>query len=822
MIPRGAQPASPEQASAIGGVQLEIPAELPILPLRRAVAYPLTGLPLTVERPESIQLVDQAATGNRLLGLVTMKVEKEEGATPEDVYRVGTVASILRLVKTPTGGMLVWVAGLERFRIIEFIQSQPFLRARVEPAPDRMGPSMELEALARNTVELFGRMVQLVTHLPDELTLAVVNAETPRHLVYLVANGIKVRTEEAQEILEIDDVADKLRRLNQILTRELEVLELGKKIQTEAQGEMEKAQREYFLRQQLKAIQKELGETDEQTKEINELQEKIEAAGMSEEAKRQALRELERLRDMPPAAAEYSVIKTYLDWLIKLPWQVRTEDNLDIARARQILDEDHFDLEAIKDRILEYLAVRKLHLERGTASEKVSSKGAILNFVGPPGTGKTSLGQSIARALGRTFIRMSLGGMRDEAEIRGHRRTYVGALPGRIIQSLVRIESKNPVLMLDEVDKIGMDFRGDPAAALLEVLDPQQNYTFRDHYLDVDFDLSQVMFITTANVIDTIPPALLDRMETLFLDGYTEDEKLGIARGYLIPRQREANGLREGEIEFQEDAVRRVINDYTREAGLRNLEREIGTICRKVATKIAAGAAGPVMVRAEDVPEYLGPPRFYNEILERTTVPGVATGLSVTPVGGDIIFIEATKMKGNGNLLITGRLGEVMRESAQAALSFVKSKASQWGIDEKLFSETDIHLHFPAGAIPKDGPSAGVTTATALVSLMTNRPVKSDVAMTGEITLRGKVLPVGGIKQKVLAACRAGIKTVILPRRNEKDLAEVPDDARKILDFALVDTVDEVLQAALEDHVLETPPLEREPEPAGVAQPQRR
>lgn len=779
--------------------KLTIPSELPILPLRKTVAFPLSGLPLTVERPESIQLVDQASLGNRMMGLVTMKVEKEGPAGPEDMHRMGTVALIQRLIKTPGGGVLLLVVGLERIRILEFTQVQPFLKARVEVASDVVQESLELEALARNTVELFGRMVRLVSYLPDELTLAVANAEEPRQLVYLVANGIRLETADAQEILEIDDVATKLRKLNMVLSRELEVLELGKKIQSEAQTEIDKAQREYFLRQQLRAIQKELGEVDEQTKETNELREKVDKAGMSEEARKQTLRELDRLATMPPAAAEYSVIKTYLDWLLNLPWQKRTDDNLDINRARQILDEDHYDLQEIKDRILEYLAVRKLHLERSPDGEKPPFKGAILNFVGPPGTGKTSLGQSIARALGRKFIRMSLGGMRDEAEIRGHRRTYVGALPGRIMQSIVRAESKNPVFMLDEADKIGLDFRGDPAAALLEVLDPAQNHAFRDHYLDVDFDLSQVMFITTANLLDTIPPPLLDRMETIQLDGYTPEEKIKIAYGYLIPRQIKENGLREGEILFQAEALQAIITDYTREAGLRNLEREIGTICRKVATKIAAGEKGPVNISKEAVPEYLGPAKFYYEPVERTAVPGVATGLAWTPSGGDILFIEATAMKGKGGLILTGKLGEVMRESAQAALSYVRSKAKELGIDEKVFSLNDIHIHFPAGAIPKDGPSAGVTTATTLVSLLTGRPVKPEVAMTGEITLRGRVLPVGGMKQKVLAAHRAGLKTVILPRRNEKDLAELPSEPKKDLKFILVDTVDEVLGAALAD-----------------------
>ena len=792
----------------------KIPSELPILPLRNTVAFPLTGIPLSVQRPESVQLVDQAALGNRLLGLVAMKTPKAERAEPEDVYRVGTAASIHRLIKSPRGEAGLLILGLERIRILEFTQSEPYLVAKVEVIPDIVEEGIELEARARNTTQLFSQLIQLATTIPDEMALAIANADDPRQLLYMVANLIRVDTEAAQELLEMDRLDEKLARLNGMLRREIEVLELGQKIQSEAREEMEKTQREYFLRQQLKAIQRELGEVDEQSKVIEELRERIESAGMSEEAESEARRELERLESMPQAAAEYSVIRTYLDWLTGLPWKVVSEDNLDIASARQILDEDHYDLDEIKERILEYLAVRKLHLERTENSQEKPFKGAILNFVGPPGTGKTSLGRSIARALGREFVRMSLGGVRDEAEIRGHRRTYVGALPGRIIQALKRSGSKNPVFMLDEVDKIGMDFRGDPASALLEVLDPEQNHAFRDHYLDVDFDLSQVMFITTANVTDTVPPPLLDRMETLRLDGYTEEEKLRIAQGYLIPRQIEAHSLRDEEISFDEAALRTIISDYTREAGVRNLEREIGTVCRKVATEIASGEAANATVTSEAVRTYLGVPRFYNETAERTQIPGVATGLAVTAAGGDILFIEATKMAGKGSLLTTGRLGEVMRESAQAALSWVRSRSEALGIDDRAFAENDIHIHFPAGAIPKDGPSAGVTTATALVSLMTERPVSETVAMTGEITLRGRVLPVGGIKQKVLAAHRAGLKTVILPRRNEADLEDLPQQARDSLTFTLVETIDEVLSAALREGSPEETPEAEEPTPA--------
>ncbi len=780
--------------------RLAIPGELPILPLRKTVVYPLTFLPLTVERPETVKLIDDAVLGNRIVGLVAVRNEEADRATPADLYSTGTAAVIHRAVKSPTGSVGVIVQGIERIRPTEFVQTEPYLRASIEVAPDEEEKeSLEVEALSRNTIELFQRMVSLVSYLPNELMAAVLNTEAPRQLAYLVANAVRIETRDAQQILEINSVKDKLHKLNAVLGRELEVLELGQKIKDQAQSEMEKTQREYFLRQQLKAIQQELGEQDEQTKEMNELREKIETAGMSEEAKKEALRELDRLSGMPPAAAEHSVIKTYLDWLINLPWQVTTEDNLDINRARQILDEDHYDLEEIKERILEYLAVRRLRLEREEGEGGKDSKGAILNFVGPPGTGKTSLGRSIARALGRKFIRMSLGGMRDEAEIRGHRRTYIGALPGRIIQSIKRVGSKNPVFMLDEVDKIGTDFRGDPSSALLEVLDPEQNFSFRDHYLDVDWDLSPVMFITTGNVLHTIPPPLLDRMETIELDGYTEEEKVKIAQRYLIPRQIEENSLREEEIEFQEDALRLIIREYTREAGLRNLEREIGSVCRKVATKIAAGEEGSAVIAADNVSHFLGKPRFYNEAAERTEVPGVATGLVVTSTGGDITFIEATKMKGGKGLTLTGKLGDVMKESAQAALSYVRSRAKEFNIDEDFFGETDLHIHFPAGAIPKDGPSAGVTIATALVSLLTDTPVKCDVGMTGEITLRGRVLPIGGVKQKLLAAARVGLKTVILPQRNEKDLDELPDEIRKEMNFVLVDTMEEVLEAALGD-----------------------
>jgi ATP-dependent Lon protease len=712
------------------------------------------------------------------------------------------------LRKAPDGTVFLMAQGMERVRVREFIQTDPYLVARVEAAPDQVEETIEMKALMRNISEAVSRLISLMPQVPTEVVMAIASIDDPRQLAYAVAVNLRLEMADAQEILELDNVRDKLHKLMTLLDREIEVMELGRKIRTEAQSEMEKVQREYFLREQLKAIKKELGEEDEQSLEVEEYRRKIAEAGMPEEVEKEAKRELDRLAKMPTAAAEYSVIKTYLDWLTDLPWNVATEDNLDIARARHILDEDHYDLQEIKERILEYLAVRKMRLERQPEREaeeeprdyiRKERQGAILCFVGPPGTGKTSLGQSIARALGRKFVRMSLGGVRDEAEIRGFRRTYVGALPGRIIQAIRRVGSKNPVFMLDEVDKVGSDWRGDPSSALLEVLDPEQNTDFRDHYLDVPFDLSQVMFITTANTLGPIPAPLRDRMEILELDGYIEEEKIRIAQQYLIPRQLRENVLRPEEIEFTEDALRRIIRDYTREAGVRNLERQIGSVCRKVITQVAEGHTGTIVVTGDDVSEYLGKPKFFSEVAERTEIPGVATGLVVTPVGGDITFVEATRMEGKGNFTLTGQLGDVMKESAQAALSYIRAKADEMGIDKGSFAESDVHIHVPAGAIPKDGPSAGVTMATALVSLFSGRPVRSDLAMTGEITLRGQVLPVGGIKQKVLAAYQAGLDTVILPKRNQVDLDDLPQEAREKMHFILVDKVDQVIASALRD-----------------------
>lgn len=822
-----------------------IPSELPILPLRNTVVFPFPVLtPLAVEQPRSVRLVDEVALGNRIVGLVAMYDPSVAEPGPDEVYKVGTAAIIHRLFKSPDGSIRLFIQGLERIRIDEWTTTDPYLKARVTVAPPTtQESSVELQALMRSTVDLFKRLVDLVPNLPDELSQAASNIEEPVNLVYLIASSLRMEVRDAQEILELDEVADKLRKLMAFLNRELEVLELGRKIQNEAQSEMSKVQREYFLREQLKAIQKELGEGSEQEREYEEYKEKIEASGMSQEARREADRELERLRTLPAAAAEYSVIKNYLDWLVTLPWAEATPDNLDIQRAREILDEDHYDIQKVKDRILEFLAVRKLHEERhrqaapeaseGNASDGASAAsgqregvepyaagyhGAILLFVGPPGVGKTSLGKSIARALGRRFIRMSLGGMRDEAEIRGHRRTYVGAMPGRIIQSMRRAGSRNPVFILDEVDKIGADWRGDPSSALLEVLDPAQNSTFRDHYLDVDFDLSQVMFIATANILDTIPEPLRDRMEVIRLDGYTDDEKVQIARNYLVPRQIEANSLRPDEVAFTDAALRKIAEDYTQEAGVRGLEREIGSVVRKVATRVASGQAESVTVHEADVHTYLGKPRFHSELAERLNTPGVVTGLFATSAGGGILFIEATRMPGGKGLVVTGQLGDVMKESAQIALSYVRSRLKALNVPEDFFAHNDIHVHVPEGAIPKDGPSAGITLTTAIASLLTGRQVKPDLAMTGEITLRGKVLPVGGIKQKILAAHRAGLKQVILPHRNEPDLDDLPEQVRQEMQFHLVDTMDEVLELALEgDGITADELAEAAAEPVGAA-----
>jgi ATP-dependent Lon protease len=784
----------------------QVPEVLPILPLRGVVVFPYTAVPLTIGQPRSIKLVDDVVAGNRLIGMVASKDPELETPGPEDLYPFGTLGAIQRLFRAPDGTIRLIVQGLGRIKLGEFTTLEPYLQAKIDLHPETVEDSIEIEAQVRAARDQFQRITELATSLPPEIVTSVLNLEDPLHVAYSIANFQRMDLEDAQAILEQDSALEKLQNLNTMLSREVEVLSLGQQIQQEARSEIEKVQREYFLREQLKAIQKELGEVDEQTAEAVEFRRRIEAAQMPEEAEKQARREVDRLEKLPTAAAEYGVIRTYLDWLVSLPWGESTEDNLDLEHARAVLDEDHYGLEDVKERILEYLAVRKLRMERKDDRPepevdqiRKEREGVILCFIGPPGVGKTSLGQSIARAMGRKFIRLSLGGVHDEAEIRGHRRTYIGAMPGRILQTIRRAESRNPVFMLDEVDKLGRDFRGDPASALLELLDPEQNREFRDNYLEVSFDMSQVMFITTGNWIDTIPAPLLDRMEVIRLSGYTEGEKLEIAKGYLIPRQIRENGLRDKEISFQDDALKRVIRSFTREAGVRNLEREIGRVCRKVATQIAEGKVKKVAVDEELVAEYLGKPRFYTteEIAERTAMPGVAAGLAWTPTGGDVLFIEATSMRGGKNFQITGSLGDVMQESARAALSYIRSISAEMNIADEYWGKHDIHLHIPAGAQPKDGPSAGVTMAVTLASLATGRAVKSDVAMTGEISLRGKVLPVGGIKEKVLAAHRSGIKTVILPKRNEIDIEDIPEEIREEMKFIYTDSVKEVIQKAL-------------------------
>ena len=804
--------------------EVRAPETIAILPLRGAIVYPLSAIPLRVAQPRSIRLIDEAMQHKWPIGLVASRVPDKEDPEPEDVFSVGTVATIVRIFKSPDGIVNMIVQGSERFRIKEWTGTEPYLTARVEMMPETWESTLEIEALRRNISQGFAKMAELIPNLPDELAQMIQGIEDPRQLTYAVATYMRMELTDAQKLLEMEGLPDKMLFLLQLLNKELEVLELGKKIQTQAQSEMEKVQREYFLREQIKAIQHELGEADEQLIEINELREKIKASGMNEEAHQEAERELGRLAKLPTQAAEYGVIRTYLDWMVSLPWRVVTADNLDIAHARAVLNEDHYGLKDIKERILEFLAVRKRRLELAdeaaqqaannppteppvTAKEPASEapllrrerEGVILCFVGPPGVGKTSLGASIARAMGRKFIRMSLGGVHDEAEIRGFRRTYIGSMPGRIVQSIRRAETRNPVFMLDEVDKIGADFRGDPAAALMEVLDPEQNREFRDHYLDVPFDLSQTMFICTANTLDTIPGPLRDRMEILQLSGYTESEKLHIAQGYLVPRQVKENGLRPGEVTFEDPSILQIMRDYTREAGVRNMEREIGAICRKLVTRMSEGKLSfPQRVVTGGLQDLLGKPRFYSEVADRTETSGVATGMAWTPVGGEIMFIEATIMRGAKGFQLTGQLGDVMRESAQAALSYVRSRAAHLHIDEATFEKSDIHLHVPAGAQPKDGPSAGVTLSTALVSALTGRHVLPDIAMTGEITLRGLVLPVGGIKEKVLAAHRAGLKTIILPRRNAVDLDELPQEVRDSLKFVLAEKVEQVWDNALQ------------------------
>jgi ATP-dependent Lon protease len=774
------------------GAEEPLPQALPVLPLREMVTFPQTLTPLAVGQERSIKLVDDVLAGNRLLAMVASTDPEKEEPGVDDLQEVGVAGVVARMLKVPDGTIRILVQGTQRVRIGDFVQTEPYLVARVSELPDQIEPSRELEALTRNVQSTFTEIIDQIPYLPEELQMAVANMDDPSALSHLIAGALRISVDEKQQLLEEVDVSKRLRRLSEILARELEVVRLGTQIQTQVQSELDKGQREYLLREQLKAIQAELGEGDEQQAEVNELRSRIEEAELPEQARKAADRELSRLERLPPAAAEYGVIRTYLEWLTELPWTKRTEDNLDISHAREVLDEDHYDLEKVKDRILEYLAVRKLNPE---------SHGPILCFVGPPGVGKTSLGRSIARALGRKFERISVGGVRDEAEIRGHRRTYIGAMPGTIVRALRDAGSRNPVFMIDEIDKMGADFRGDPASAMLEVLDPAQNDSFRDHYLDLEFDLSDVLFIATANILDTVPAALQDRMEVIQLAGYTEEEKRHIAKRYLVPRQIRENGLKPSQIEFSDAALSAIIEEYTREAGVRNLEREIGTICRKVAREVAEGKAkGKLRISGKRARELLGKRRFFAEQRRRTRDPGVSTGLAWTPTGGEVLFVEATAMPGSGNLTITGQLGEVMKESAQAALSWVRRNLDRLalGLPEDWFANHDIHIHVPAGAVPKDGPSAGVAMATALASLVSGRPVSNDVAMTGEVTLTGQVLPIGGLKEKSLAAQRAGIKRVIVPERNEGDIAEIPESERDGLEFVFAGDVGKVLEAAID------------------------
>jgi len=767
-----------------------LPEHLPILPLFDTVLFPKMVLPLVVMQKESVQLIDEAMSNNRIIGLLVSKTPPgERTSSTEDLYSIGTSALILKMAKTEDNKSQILVQGLGRFRIKTYLENKPYLMGKLEHLLEKETSDTQTEAMMTNIIHLFTKVVDLSPVLPQEISSMAKSIQEPGILSNMVTSSINASVEEKQKVLEIDNVKKRLKEVTRLINHQLEILELGNKIQSQVKGDMDKSQRQYYLRQQLKAIKEELGEQDESKVEVEEYRTKIVEKGLPDEAKNEAERELNRLSKMHPSSAEYTVASTYLDWMTSLPWQESTKDNLEIKTARKVLDEDHFGLEKAKNRIIEYLAVRKL---------KPDSKGPILCFSGPPGTGKTSLGNSIARALGRKFIRLSLGGVRDEAEIRGHRRTYIGALPGRIIQGIRRAGSNNPVFMLDEIDKVGSDFRGDPSSALLEVLDPEQNFSFSDHYLDVPFDLSGVMFITTANILDTIPPALRDRMEVLQLLGYTLDEKIKIANRHLIPRQRREHGLKSDQISFTKGAVKQIVTGYTREAGLRNLEREIATICRGVASKIAEGEIQPASIKVVNISKFLGPVRFTSEVKARISTPGIAMGLAWTPFGGELLFIEATAMKGQKGLTLTGQLGDVMKESATTALSFIRANADSLGIEEDFFEKSDIHIHVPAGAIPKDGPSAGVTMLTALTSLLTNKIINKNLAMTGEITLRGRVLPVGGIKEKVLAAHRSGIKTLILPFSNEKDLVDIPKKIQKEIRFHFVDKMKDVLTLAME------------------------
>jgi ATP-dependent Lon protease len=776
----GTEPQEPE---------VELPAALPVLPLKETVVFPQSMTPLAIGQDRSVRLIDDVVSGERLLALITSRDAAIDSPGWDDVYEVGTVALVHKMIKVPDGTLRILVQGLERIRVTTRLDSDPYLLGEFAALPDVLDETPELEALTRNVQGLFARIIGLAPYLPEELQLAAANVDDPSALCHLVASTLRtIRTEERQEILEEVNVEQRLRTVSAILNRELEVFELGSKIQSQVQSEMDRGQREYFLRQQLKAIQQELGEADPEQAEVAELRERLDALGeLPEEVRKAADRELSRLEKLPSAAAEYGVIRTYLEWILTLPWSAYTDDDLDLQHARAVLDADHFDLEKVKDRIIEYLAVAKLRNE---------VSGQILCFVGPPGVGKTSLGHSIANALGRKFVRLSVGGVRDESEIRGHRRTYIGSMPGSIIRSLRDAESANPLLLIDEIDKMGADWRGDPSSAMLEVLDPEQNRTFRDHYLDLPFDLSKVLFICTANTLDTIPGPLLDRMDIIQLSGYTEEEKLGIAKRYLLPKQLQAHGLRRSQLTVSDRVLRTVIREYTREAGVRGLERRLADVCRKAATQIATGIAEKVRADDARLREWLGPRRFSGEVRKRTSDPGVATGLAYTAVGGDVLFIEATAYPGKGRLTITGQLGEVMQESAQAALSWVRAHSEELGLPADWFADHDVHIHVPAGAVPKDGPSAGVTMATAIASLVRGIPVASDLGMTGEITLTGQVLPIGGLREKSLAAQRAGLKRVVFPSENEPDLDDLPRETRESMEFISAETIEDVFAAA--------------------------
>ena len=769
---------------------VELPSELRVLPLKDTVVFPDSVLPLAIGQERSVRLVDDVVSGNRLLALVAAKDADIETPGWDDLHEVGTAAVVQKMLRVPDGSLRVLVQGIRRIRLIDKLQDEPYLVGRFIEVPDIYEETPQTQALSQNVQTLFARLIGLMPYLPEELALAAANVDDPSALCHLVASTLRLKTAEKQQLLELDDVEKRLRAVLVILNRELEVAELGSKIQNQVVSEMESTQREYFLRQQLKAIQEELGEADPEQAEITELRNRANEVTLPEEARKAVDRELARLEKLPAASAEYGVIRTYVEWIISLPWDKETQDNLDLVKARKVLDADHYDLDKVKDRIIEYLAVSKR--KEGDLS------GPILCFVGPPGVGKTSLGQSIAKTLGRKFTRISVGGVRDEAEIRGHRRTYIGALPGTIIRALRDSETRNPVFLIDEIDKMGADWRGDPASAMLEVLDPEQHSTFRDHYLDLPFDLSKVLFICTANQLETIPPPLLDRMDVIQLSGYTEEEKLGIAKKYLVPKQLKEHGLKRALLTFTDKGLRTIIREYTREAGVRQLERQIASVCRKAARRVAEGETKKTSADEKTVRESLGPRRFLADVRKRTSEPGVATGLAVTAVGGDVLFIEATAYPGGGHLKVTGQLGEVMQESAQAAHSWVRTHGRELGIDPDWFGQNDVHLHVPAGAVPKDGPSAGITMATAIASIATGKPVSDQVAMTGEITLSGQVLPIGGLRDKVLAAQRAGITKVIFPSENESDLEELPPETREELEFVPVDWIEEVLGVAFD------------------------